>query len=64
VLEESRRGYDLVVLGMHARWGLDGGWISARRRRVLDEAQVSILAVHPAPASFEATLEARAAVAT
>jgi nucleotide-binding universal stress UspA family protein len=47
VLEESKRGYDLVILGMHARWGLDAGLISWRRRRVLAEAPVSILAVHP-----------------
>lgn len=47
VLEECQRGYDLVVLGMHARWGLGGGMISLRRRRVLAEAPVSILAVHP-----------------
>jgi len=48
VLDECRRGYDLVVIGMHARWGLGAGTISLRRRRVLAEAPVSILAVHPA----------------
>lgn len=47
VLEEAGRGYDLVVLGMHARWGLGAGLISSRRQRVLAEAPVSILAVHP-----------------
>jgi nucleotide-binding universal stress UspA family protein len=47
VLDECRRGYDLVVIGMHARWGLGAGTISLRRRRVLAEAPVSILAVHP-----------------
>jgi Kef-type K+ transport system membrane component KefB/nucleotide-binding universal stress UspA family protein len=47
VLKESERGYDLIVLGMHARWGLGAGIISLRRRRVLAEAPVSILAVHP-----------------
>lgn len=47
VLEETKRGYDLVVIGMHARWGLDGSMLSLRRRRVLAEANVSILAVHP-----------------
>lgn len=47
VLEECQRGYDLVVLGMHARWGLGAGTISLRRQRVLAEAPVSILAVHP-----------------
>jgi nucleotide-binding universal stress UspA family protein len=47
VLQECGRGYDLVVLGVHARWGLGAGMISLRRRRVLSEASVSILAVHP-----------------
>jgi len=47
VLDECSRGYDLVVLGMHTKWGLDGGTVSLRRRRVLAEAPVSILAVHP-----------------
>lgn len=47
VLEECQRGYDLVVIGMHARWGLGVGTISWRRQRVLAEAPVSILAVHP-----------------
>lgn len=46
VLEEARRGYDLVVLGMCARWGFD---TSLKMRRVLAEAPVSILAVHPPP---------------
>jgi Kef-type K+ transport system membrane component KefB len=49
VLDECRRGYDLVVIGMHVRWGLGAGTVSLRRRRVLAEAPVSILAVHPAP---------------
>lgn len=47
VLEESRRDYDLVVLGMHAGWGLGAATVSLRRLRVLEEASVSILAVHP-----------------
>jgi len=47
VLAECQHGYDLVVLGMHARWGLGTGTISLRRRRVLAEAPASILAVHP-----------------
>jgi hypothetical protein len=46
VLEESRRGYDLLVLGMRAQWGLDTG-VSLRRKRVIEESTVSILAVHP-----------------
>jgi Kef-type K+ transport system membrane component KefB/nucleotide-binding universal stress UspA family protein len=67
VLAECQRGYDLVVLGMHARWGLGTGTISLRRRRVLAEAPVSILAVHPplestqpAPGAATAQLATRA----
>ncbi len=47
VLAEARDGYDLLVLGMNPRWGLDDGFISIRRRRVLAESTVSILVVHP-----------------
>ena len=47
VLEEARRGYDLIVLGMNARWGLEAGRIGPKRRRVLVESSVSILAVQP-----------------
>lgn len=47
VLTECRAGYDLVVIGMHATWGLGPGAMSLRRQRVLAEAGVSILAVHP-----------------
>lgn len=47
VLAECQAGYDLVVIGMHARWGLGPGTVSLRRQRVLVEAPVSILAVHP-----------------
>jgi Kef-type K+ transport system membrane component KefB/nucleotide-binding universal stress UspA family protein len=47
VLDEARKGYDLVVLGMNARWGLRTGTISLRRQRVLSESPVSVLAVHP-----------------
>jgi nucleotide-binding universal stress UspA family protein len=49
VLEEVARGYDLVVLGVHAQWDLAAGTLSLRRQRVLTESPVSILAVHPAP---------------
>jgi Kef-type K+ transport system membrane component KefB/nucleotide-binding universal stress UspA family protein len=57
VLEESRNGYDLLVLGMHARWGLEKGMLSLRRRRVLSESPVSILAVHPPALGPEAAAE-------
>jgi len=32
---------------MHARWGVGAGLISKKRVRVLAEAPISILAVHP-----------------
>jgi len=57
VLDECKRGYDLVVLGMHSRWGLDHATISLRRRRVLSEAPVSILAVHPPALEPELAIE-------
>lgn len=62
VLEECQRGYDLVILGMHARWGLGAGTVSLRRQRVLAEAPVSILVVHP-PQAKTADLNAAAAAA-
>jgi nucleotide-binding universal stress UspA family protein len=39
VLEEAAKGYDLLVFGLQARGG---------PRRVLAEAAISVLAVHPA----------------
>jgi nucleotide-binding universal stress UspA family protein len=47
VLAEAERGYDLLVVGMQPRRGL--GLVGLRRRRVLAEAGVSVLAVHPPP---------------
>jgi nucleotide-binding universal stress UspA family protein len=47
VLEEARNGYDIMVIGMNARWGLRIGTINLRRQRVLAESPVSVLAVHP-----------------
>jgi len=47
VLKEAQRGYDLVILGMNATWGLSAGRISLKRQRVLAESPVSVLAVHP-----------------
>lgn len=48
VLEECQRDYDLVVLGMHPRWGLGLGGMRLRRRSLLTEVPASILALHPA----------------
>jgi Kef-type K+ transport system membrane component KefB len=50
VLAEASRGYDLVIIGMNATWGLEAGALALRRERVLIESRVSILAVH-APAA-------------
>jgi nucleotide-binding universal stress UspA family protein len=48
VLAEAARGHDLLVVGMRAQWGLGaGGILSLRRRRVLAEAPISVLAIHP-----------------
>ena len=47
VIEEAGSGYDLIVIGMNAKWGLGRGMISSRRQRVLAESPISILAVHP-----------------
>ncbi len=58
VLEEAARGYDLVVLGMNARWGTDTAVLSLRRQRVLAECPVSILAVHPPVAAAATPAEA------
>ncbi|THF65404.1 cation/H(+) antiporter [Pseudothauera rhizosphaerae] len=49
VLDEVRRGYDLVILGMHEDWGLSGSRFGFRRR-TLAESPASILAVHSAEA--------------
>jgi nucleotide-binding universal stress UspA family protein len=56
VLEEMRRGYDLVILGMNEKWGLTPGMASPLRRRLLANSPVSILAIHPpaAPAIVNA----------
>jgi len=47
VLAEAQHGYDLVILGMNARWGIEAGMLSPKRRRVLVDSPVSILAIHP-----------------
>lgn len=54
VIDEAASGYDLIVIGMNARWGLGTGMISSKRQRVLAESPISILAVHPPVASAAA----------
>lgn len=51
VLEEAGNGYDLVVLGMSARWGAGRTSLGLRRERVLRGCPVSVLVVHPAEGS-------------
>jgi Kef-type K+ transport system membrane component KefB/nucleotide-binding universal stress UspA family protein len=46
VLAEAANGYDLIVIGMNARWGTDSVPLATKRRRVLSESPVSILVVH------------------
>lgn len=58
VLEEANACYDLVIIGMNGRWGLEAGGLSLRRQRVLTESQVSILAVHSPPAALSPQLDA------
>ena len=53
VLEEADAGYDLVVIGMKAKWGLAGATLSLRRQRVLTESRVSLLVVYAAPLGEE-----------
>jgi Kef-type K+ transport system membrane component KefB/nucleotide-binding universal stress UspA family protein len=59
VLAEAASGYDLVVVGMNAHWGLGRGMLGVGRQRILAEAAVSVLAVHPPldPASEPASVE-------
>jgi Kef-type K+ transport system membrane component KefB len=58
VLDEAKRGYDLVVLGMGEQWGFDTSVVSLKRRRSPAEASVSILAIHPPPKAVLAPLTA------
>jgi Kef-type K+ transport system membrane component KefB/nucleotide-binding universal stress UspA family protein len=54
-LEESRQGYDLVVVGVGAKWGLENHLFGLHRERIIEESPVSLLIVrHPEAASVEA----------
>jgi Kef-type K+ transport system membrane component KefB/nucleotide-binding universal stress UspA family protein len=47
-LEESRKGYDLVVVGVGAEWGLESHPFGLHRERIIDDAPTSLLVVrHP-----------------
>ncbi|HYO59813.1 cation:proton antiporter [Archangium sp.] len=50
-LEESRLGYDLVVVGVGAEWGLEDSLFGLHRERLIRDAPTSLLVVrHSAPA--------------
>jgi nucleotide-binding universal stress UspA family protein len=55
VLEEAARGYDLVVVGVGAAWGLEGGLLGLHRERLVRDSHTSLLVVRqPRPASERA----------
>ncbi|WNG48038.1 cation/H(+) antiporter [Archangium minus] len=59
-LEEARSGYDLVVVGVGAEWGLEDRLFGLHRERIISEASASVLVVrHPAssPAAEALTSE-------
>lgn len=47
-LEESRKGYDLVVVGVGKDWGLEQRWLGMHSERLLRESDVSLLIVRGA----------------
>ena len=54
-LEETQRGYDLVVVGVGAEWGLEDGFFGLHRERLIGDAPTSLLVVrHPQQAPVEA----------
>jgi Kef-type K+ transport system membrane component KefB/nucleotide-binding universal stress UspA family protein len=56
VLEEAARGYDLVVVGVGAEWGLEGGLFGLHRERLVRDSHTSLLVVRqPHPATARAT---------
>ncbi len=60
-LEESRQGYDLLVVGVGAKWGLESHQFGLHRERIIEEAPVSLLIVrHPQGASSEAAASEKA----
>ncbi len=53
-LDEARRGYDLVVVGVGAEWGLEDSFFGLHRERLIGDAPTSLLVVrHPRQAAAE-----------
>ncbi|QSQ21124.1 cation:proton antiporter [Pyxidicoccus parkwayensis] len=51
-LEEARNGYDLIVVGLGAKWGLEDRLFGLQRERIVRDAPGSLLVVrHPEPAT-------------
>ncbi|AFE09574.1 sodium/hydrogen exchanger [Corallococcus coralloides DSM 2259] len=45
-LEEAKAGYDLVVVGLGAEWGLEDRLFGVQRERIVRDAPASLLLVH------------------
>lgn len=55
-LEEARQGYDLLVVGVGAKWGLESHLFGLHRERIIEEAPASLVIVrHPEAEGSEAT---------
>jgi nucleotide-binding universal stress UspA family protein len=55
-LEESRKGYDLVVVGVGPEWGLEEQLFGLQRERMIQDAPASLLVVrHPRTETSDAT---------
>jgi hypothetical protein len=56
VLAEIREGYDLVVVGVGAEWGLGDSVFGLSRERIIRDSTPSLVIVHqPGPATQPAT---------
>jgi len=60
VLAEAADGYDLVVVGVGAEWGLEGHLFGLHRERIVSDSKLSLLVVRqPRPAEEPAHAEER-----
>ncbi|MET0402029.1 MAG: cation:proton antiporter [Cystobacter sp.] len=58
VLAEAAHGYDLMVVGVGAEWGLEGSLFGLQRERLVRDSNLSLLVVRqPTPVSTPATAE-------